>query len=1538
MKPSKHRHRLRLAAEVMLYFFAARAFANPTGLSVVAGSASAQSSGSQLNVTAGNNAVLNWQSFNLAAGEKTVFTQPSPTSIVWNHVSDPNPSQIFGTIQANGVVVLLNSSGFYFGPNSFVSAAGLVVSTANCAPPQNAGGAWEFNGPPPLASIVNYGTIKVGNGGSAFLIADKIENHGAIEAPGGSIGLAAGQTVTLSERPDGRGMSLQVTLPEGSVDNSGNIVADAGTIALNAKVVNQNGFIQANTVQNQNGVIELVAADSLTLGENSTISARGDDVQAGSLGGNVTLKSDNVFNDAVGSSIITAGGRNGGNGGNIEVSAPNLQTLNSAMDASAQPGFMGGTFLLDPSSIVLGTSGSGTVPAGGTVAYNSSGTLTLNVATAFKNKNFSQIVLQSTGGITLNANTIWDLTSSTGLAAGQLFLEAAGDITFGNGSLIKDESNNHNHWSVTLEAGYNFANNTINNNVGNLYLNGGSGKTAGGAIQLYGGSVNLLAGKDIMVGSGYVITTGGGNITAHALAGSINAGSDALGYYFEPGANSLSTAYDLSKGLGGISTAAGGNVSLTAGGNVTSVLPGSSGVGTEGYYYNSGNNSNPGNFVSNPNLNFTTGGAGAYGSQPGDVTIVAGGNVTGDYVVANGTGKIFAGVKMNAGTPVTDGAGNYVLGTTGSAGTSTLNPNLALNLISGGWSVTAAQNIILQEVRNPNGIFNTVGDSSLAHLFDYAPGDYVNLTAGNMIQLGASADSLPRVDSLNVPMLYPGIMNLQAGAGGIQFNGDATFNQLILFPSAQGSLTINTTGGGPLASGLDAINGTPQVFNLVVSDSGAAQFLDGTTFGPDDHKDTPLHKDNFTPIQLNISGDMNLLSLSAPEAAQINVVGNLNNSSFQGMNLSADPTLSVTVPTRKLDGTLGTATVTPGVTSITVGQRAKQNLENLGVLSAATDGGLTVGGDIINRSDFTSIDLNTIVGATVPDLSVLARAQTGVPSAIQLAQGFFYNPTTKILTYENIQGQSLSSLLQLLQNLSVQKVDAQGNLLWLDADQTQPDTTTVAVLDAVTAQALLTQYNSLGPVPQGNNGFTIGGGGQFNVTARNLDLGTTPGIQSQGVAYENVSPGTPNSLSQLFDHGAKITLDLTGDLTMYSTSIASLNGGDIYVNAGGSINVGSSDFSVNTLNVRGIYSTGLGNVAVYANNDIDVYGSRIAAYDVRPATDPTTTGGGGSVTVVSKNGSINAGNGSSGFVIVNGYLVDPTTHNVNYYAPTIPGSGILQTSYTQPGNILVEAPNGTVNAGAGGIAQLLLNHPVAPDTTLFGLPLDLVGLGKIFSLALNGQSTSALSLEHALNGVAGNSRVDVYAGYELQPSSSPLVDSFGNPVIDANNLSAGTLVKISDNRDLDATGSGVIGAGAVDLKVTGDITGNIFALGNVNLDANKNINVNVLGLGTVSVASANGSISGTIIGIGGVSASGSSIDANLESNAGVSGNTSGEKGLAAGTSADATASAASAGDDASKAVKKSAESSDEELLKKKSKGIALAQKVSRVTVLLPAKN
>jgi filamentous hemagglutinin family protein len=735
----------RATAAAMIFAFASAVQANPTGLSVSFGTAVAQQTGSQLNITAGNNAVLNWQSFNIAAGERTIFNQPSATSIVWNRINDPNPSQIFGTIQANGVVVLLNNSGFYFGPNSFVSAAGLVVSTANYAPPQNGGSGWEFNGPPPLASIVNYGHIQVGNAGSAFLIADKIENHGDLEAPGGSIGLAAGQTVTLSERPDGRGMSMNVVLPQGSVDNYGNIVADAGTIALNAKVVNQNGFIQANSVQNQNGVIELVADDQLNLGANSQISAQGDNSTGGSAGGSVTLQSGNRFSDVNGSQISVAGGANGGNGGAVEISAPVMPALNTKIDGHAQAGSVGGKLLLDPDYIILDTSGGDSVGGSGTVAVGSSpgGTLDLNVNSAFTG--FSQIKLQAKYDILLADGTFWSLSDSTGQTSGQLTLEAGRNIIFGNTTALYDVNN----WSIALYAGvtdFSPPTPTVATGAGSIYLNafdpnnpGNAPYDPSGYLKTGSGSITLVAGQDITVGTGYVNTTGGGSITAHALAGSIDTGGYAQGYVFQSG-DSVSEGYyvDSTLGVGGISTTAGGDVSLTAGGNVQSLLP-----GKDGYYYDGDFTS----FAANPSI--TTAGCGAYGTQAGNVTVVAGGDVTGNYLVANGTGGIYAGVQMDVnGNPMKNSSGNYVLGTTGNAGTDRSNPNLALNLISGGWNVTAAENIILQEVRNPNGDFN-VNSGGAFHAFDYAPSDYVNLTAGNLVQLGASGSKLPRLDRLD---------------------------------------------------------------------------------------------------------------------------------------------------------------------------------------------------------------------------------------------------------------------------------------------------------------------------------------------------------------------------------------------------------------------------------------------------------------------------------------------------------------------------------------------------------------------------------------------------------------------------------------------------------------------------------------------------------------------------------------------------------------------------------------------------------------------
>ena len=1465
MKTKMLPFRRRLLAGAMIFAFTFRALANPAGMTVASGTATAQTSGSQLNITTSQRAFLNWQSFNIAAGERTVFNQPNAYSVVVNQINGQSASQIFGSLQANGIVVLMNSSGFYFGPNSFVSAAGLVVSTANCTPPQNFGGTWEFNGPPPLASIVNYGSIKVGNGGSAFLIADKVENHGTVEAPGGTIGFAAGQTVTLSERPDGRGMSMQVTLPQGSVDNCGNVIADGGIIALNARVVNQNGLIQANSVQNQNGVIELVASEALNLGADSKIVANGDASAGGSAGGTITLKSDNTFSDLAGGEISVAGGVNGGHGGHVEISAPRMAAIHSAMDATARAGFTGGTLLLDPDYIILGNSG-GASAGGGTVAAGDSpgGTLNFNVNSAFTG--FSHITLQANYDILLASGTRWNLSASTGQSGGQLTLEAGRNILFGNNTAIYDV----NGWTIGLYAGVSDFNlKTVAPGAGSIYLNGfdpndsGNGFDPGnpgnGFIKTASGAITLVAGQDITVGVGYVNTTGGGSINAHALAGSIDTGGYAQGYVFQA-ADSANQGYyaDPYLGVGGISTTAGGDVNLTAGGNVTSLRP-----GRGGYFYDD----NFYSFANNPQV--VTAGCGAYGNQAGqsgDVTIVAGGNVTGNYLVANGAGSIFAGVQMDAdGNPVKN-AGQYVLGSTGSAGTDQLNPNLALNLVRGGWNVTAAQNIILQEVRNPNGHFNTVDASSGSfHAFDYAPADYVNLTAGNLVQLGASASALPRLnglDSLRVPVIYPGILNLVAGAGGVILTGDSTYNKLILYPSPLGGLTIATTGGGSLIGSLPAISGTPQIFNLIVSDSGNSQYnkSSGDLFGLNDHAATPVHLNSEQPIALNISGDMNYLLLGAPEAAQINVVGNMNNCRFQGMNLNdAD------------------------VTSITVGQAAKINMENSGILNPATDGGLTVGGDIINRGAFTFVDLSLVPGAQAPDLSVLAQAYNNSIATSLLVSSLFYNPATKILTYQNISGKSLASVLSLLQHLTVQVYQG-GVPQWEDAPfNTIPKTTTVSVLDSATASALLAQYNALGPIPGGAGGFTLGGGGTFAITARNLDLGTTSGIQSKGAGLYQVAGDYV--LRHYFTQGADIDIQLTGKLDMFSSSIASLNGGSISINAGGAVNVGSSDFTVNSLAARGIFSTSGGDVSVIAGGNVNVNGSRIAAYD------------GGNVTVESLFGNVDAGTGASMPVAVQGFYVDPVTRQLYQASPQIPFSGILALTfpprgggYPAPaatlGNILVEAPNGHVTANLSGILQIALNRLNYP-----------------------------------------NALVAVLAGYELR-------DGIGNPVT-AGNMSGATPVHVSDGRDINAQGSGIIASNAR-LDATGDINGLIFARNNINIVAQQNVNVTALGEGTVSVG-AGGTVSGTVIGVGGVSASGSSVDASLVS-ANVSGATSGQSGLGTGGAANATANAASASDDSTKVAKKSEDTGEDDTTKKKTKGIALAQKVSRVTVLLPSKN
>jgi hypothetical protein len=273
-----------------------------------------------------------------------------------------------------------------------------------------------------------------------------------------------------------------------------------------------------------------------------------------------------------------------------------------------------------------------------------------------------------------------------------------------------------------------------------------------------------------------------------------------------------------------------------------------------------------------------------------------------------------------------------------------------------------------------------------------------------------------------------------------------------------------------------------------------------------------------------------------------------------------------------------------------------------------------------------------------------------------------------------------------------------------------------------------------------------------------------------------------------------------------------------------------------------------------------VDGSRIAAYN------------GGNITVESTDGNVNAGSGGASITGVSVSFINPQTGQAGFYAEDVFGSGIVANtlvdpgsvpgSASQPGNITVTTPKGSINADEGGIVQEALNGNVAAGPTI--------------------------------NLTAGS------AGFP-------------------GNINLGN--------------SGVIG-GTVNLTANGNITGLVVSRQNSSIQAAQNADVTVLSGGQANVY-ATGTVSGTIIAVGGVSTGGGgTVTATLLSqNVSVGGGqATSTLGTSAAASSAATAASAQANDSAAQQV---SNTQDDDPFKKKGKGPLLARRVGRVTVILP---
>ena len=306
------------------------ALAGPTAIGkLVSGPASVTQTGSVTTITQSTQqALLNWNSFNVGAGQTVNFTyQPGIRFVSVNEISGSNGSTILGTVNApNGELFLINPNGVYFGKGAQVNVGGLVASALGMSGTDSSG--MHFSG---QGKVDNQGTITAGS--HVVLLGSSVTNEGSISsAPLGTIILSAGNDATLTMNNNVR-LKINKSTVQNLVSNSGLIQADGGAVVMTAgavnellaSVVNNTGVIEARTVGSHHGTISLLAD--------------------------------------MGSGFVNVGGTldvsapNDGDGGVIETSAGQVKmAAGFAVNASAAHGKTG-SWLIDPNDFNIAASG-----------------------------------------------------------------------------------------------------------------------------------------------------------------------------------------------------------------------------------------------------------------------------------------------------------------------------------------------------------------------------------------------------------------------------------------------------------------------------------------------------------------------------------------------------------------------------------------------------------------------------------------------------------------------------------------------------------------------------------------------------------------------------------------------------------------------------------------------------------------------------------------------------------------------------------------------------------------------------------------------------------------------------------------------------------------------------------------------------------------------------------------------------------------------------------------------------------------------------
>ncbi len=1444
-------------------------FSKPRGGQVVSGTASFTQDGNLTVITASNRSIINYQGFDIGKGETVQFVQPGAHATVLNRVLTPDPTNIFGSLQSNGIVIITNPYGVFFQNGSVVNVGGLVAGAGKISDADFSAGKIHFTDL--TGDVRNDGIIAADN--RIALMGANVVNTGSMTAAHGMAMMVSGPDVYVGEKNgnifvQANGKALRAAAAAtgataasaGSITNSGTVAAPR--VVLGAGDMYSTAIVNSGLLQGRSIAVNAGKGGSATVGgtldansaHNPTATGKGGNINV--LGGTVALK---------GATLDASGGVGGGNvrvGGDFHGASTLATAATTTADAAT-------TIKAD----ATGAAGNGgTVVLWSEKATDFSGQITARAGTA--SGDGGQVEISSHGGLgyngLVNAGTTTgkpgsllldplniEISSTSGSTTGGQTV-APGDAPAAGTLTISAFAIEHTDPStaISLQATQDFKIDTLATYSLVAPTNIYGVQTAGQltfpapvstvavppavstpiitpitlAAGVGGqGSFVMATTTDTLATNGRPITITASGVTA---TGGINTG--------------ITNAIQIGKintSPGGTATAAGSVVI-----NDTAAIPATNPPATAPSFPVS---------VNNITATSATGAGGSISIAPQSAT-VAGGVTTSYYAPTS----ITTGGLATSTTTANGGVGGgIVLGTSGNATVGgAIATGTASNTAAGNVAIYAGGDVALQSTvntattANPSGKGGdiTIGDTTV-----YVPTS-VGVTGAVTTSTGGTGNSGNVAVTSTGNITFGGLLNTGAtnGAGG----------NVNLLTAGTVSLAGVTTSGNGNAGSITVDKSTGVVPSLI---SSTASLLATSTAG------------NGGPVTLTTSG--NLTVTATPASQAINTSGGGTGTGGGGqVNLVNGGVLTPgTITTSGNNGTSGNVTLASGgsmaLSAITTTSSAGNGGNVLVVLNTGTTTpgtltlpGISTGGNLATSGTITATNDN-LTGDTIATNGTLNTTGTGN------AVGGSVTLSAPIITLSNpITANGAGT--------------GTGGAVSLDGSGTFAATTTTAFNlgstisgRSLTTGAGTTTFNNGSGVTTSGGGQTYGGPAVLNQAAAGK-LTTVSDSSTGNITFDStVASATGNTGQSLtITTGGAVALDSTVNL-----SSATGAGGSLLVGTTGtaptSISIGNSSNTDPAVSALTTAATGTtmgntgagGTVTLKTSGAISIYGS----------TDTSSAGAaGGNVSLTSTGDNVGTGNIVANGATGGGTVLASTTGtlfvgSINSSATTGAGGTITlgqsgatpssvsvgtltSTGSTTGGNVAIRS-GGNTNVGVvqaygvtGGsfTALTAANNTTATGTFAAIDTHGTTGAAGAVSIGTDGSTTNFAPAHLALNGViTANSTTGTGGAVALKS---------GNEISGGANIDASTSTTTGGmGGSISATGNGAVTLGV--LNASGYTVG-----GPIGLAAGSG----ALGLTSANTSSGDGAAGNITLGGTGITVSGTGTGAGTLTATGGQGN------------------------------------------------------------------